>query len=406
MAGRPDNRGSFIRAVTFAMQQDFKFDVVIVGAGLPGLALCAALRRAQLSVALVEGRMPEWPVGSWDARVYAVSPSSAAFLESVGAWAHLDHARMQPLARIEVFGDRGARLDFSAFDVGVGELAWIAESSLIARELWEGVKRQANATLLCPARPAKLAHERGRSQLTLEDGRTLDAALVVGADGVNSWVRTQVGLDAHFTDYDELGVIANFRCEKPHLGCAWQWFRPDGVLAFLPLPDQHMSMVWSAPEARGRELLQHDAATLAIEVAAAGDHVLGALELVTPAAGFPLRLMQVPKVIAPGVALVGDAAHAIHPLSGHGVNLGFADVRVLAGVLADSDRSVLGDVRVLRRYERKRAEEVQALQLTTHALHELFRPAWPALAWLRNTGLNLTQGMPVLRNALVRYALG
>jgi len=310
------------------------------------------------------------------------------------------------MTRIEVFGDRGARLDFSAFDVGVGELAWIAESSLIARELWEGVKRQANVTLLCPARPLSLTVADGRSRLALEDGRVLDAALVVGADGVNSWVRAQSELEAHFTDYQEQGVVANFRCEKPHLGTAWQWFRPDGVLAFLPLPDQHMSMVWSAPEATARELLQYDAATLATQVAAAGDHVLGALEVVTPAAGFPLRLMQVPKVVAPGVALVGDAAHAIHPLSGHGVNLGFADVRVLAEVLAGADRSVLGDVRLLRRYERKRAEEVNAMQLTTHALHELFRPQWPALSWLRNSGLNLTRRLPVVRNALVRYALG
>lgn len=388
------------------MQRDLEFDVVVVGAGLAGLALCAALRRTQLSVALVEGRPPEWPVGGWDARVYAVSPSSARFLDQIGAWAHLDSARLQPMARIEVFGDRGAQLDFSAFDVGVGELAWIAESGLIARELWEGVKRQANVTLLCPAKPAALAVEGGRSRLALEDGRTLDAALVVGADGVQSWVRAQAGLEARFTDYEELGVVANFRCERPHLGTAWQWFRPDGVLAYLPLPDGHMSMVWSAPEAVGRELLQYDAATLAAHVAAAGDQVLGRLEVVTPAAGFPLRLMQVPRVVAPGVALIGDAAHAIHPLSGHGVNLGFADARELSALLAGLDRSVLGDLRALRRYERRRAEEVNALQLTTHALHELFRPQWPVLSWLRNTGLKLTARVPVVRNALVRYALG
>ncbi|EGK70278.1 Ubiquinone biosynthesis hydroxylase UbiH/UbiF/VisC/COQ6 family [Methyloversatilis universalis FAM5] len=388
------------------MQRDLEFDVVVVGAGLAGLALCAALRRTQLSVALVEGRPPEWPVGGWDARVYAVSPSSARFLDQIGAWAHLDSTRLQPMARIEVFGDRGAQLDFSAFDVGVGELAWIAESSLIARELWEGVKRQANVTLLCPAKPAALAVEGGRARLALEDGRTLDAALVVGADGVQSWVRAQAGLEARFTDYAELGVVANFRCERPHLGTAWQWFRPDGVLAYLPLPDGHMSMVWSAPEAVGRELLQYDAETLAAHVAAAGDHMLGRLEVVTPAAGFPLRLMQVPRVVASGVALIGDAAHAIHPLSGHGVNLGFADARELSALLAGLDRGVLGDLRALRRYERRRAEEVNALQLTTHALHELFRPQWPALSWLRNTGLKLTARVPVVRNALVRYALG
>lgn len=388
------------------MQRDIEFDVVVVGAGLAGLALCAALRRTQLSVALVEGRPPEWPVGGWDARVYAVSPSSARFLDQIGAWAHLDSARLQPMARIEVFGDRGAQLDFSAFDVGVGELAWIAESSLIARELWEGVKRQANVTLLCPAKPAALAVEGGRARLALEDGRTLDAALVVGADGVQSWVRAQAGLEARFTDYAELGVVANFRCERPHLGTAWQWFRPDGVLAYLPLPDGHMSMVWSAPEAVGRELLQYDAETLAAHVAAAGDHMLGRLEVVTPAAGFPLRLMQVPRVVASGVALIGDAAHAIHPLSGHGVNLGFADARELSALLAGLDRGVLGDLRALRRYERRRAEEVNALQLTTHALHELFRQQWPALSWLRNTGLKLTARVPVVRNALVRYALG
>lgn len=388
------------------MQRDLEFDVVVVGAGLPGLALCAALRRSPLSVALVEGRLPEWPVGGWDARVYAVSPSSARFLDRIGTWTHLDSARLQPMKRIEVYGDRGARLDFSAFDLGVGELAWISESSLMARELWEGVKRQGNVTLLCPAKPAMLAVEGGRSCLTLEDGRVLDAALVVGADGVNSWVRAQASLEARFTDYRESGVVANFRCAKPHLGTAWQWFRPDGVLAFLPLPDQHMSMVWSAPEATARELLQYDAVTLASRVAEAGNHVLGALEVVTPAAGFPLRLMRMDCPIAAGVALIGDAAHAIHPLSGHGVNLGFADARVLAEVLCDADRSVLGDVRVLRRYARRRAEEVNAMQLTTHALHELFRPHWPALGWLRNAGLNLTRHVPVVRNALARYALG
>jgi 2-octaprenylphenol hydroxylase len=382
------------------------FDIVIVGGGLAGLSLAAALRRSSLSVALVEGQAPVAPSG-WDSRIYAISPANARFLDELGAWRHLDAARMQAVAQMEVHGDSGGRLDFSAYGVGASELAWIIESSLMARELWETVKRQGNLTLLCPARPRDLMLAPDAAVLTLDDGRQLSSRLVVGADGAESWTRSAAGIEVRFDPYDQLGVVANFETELPHRGTAYQWFRCDeGVLAWLPLPGNRMSMVWSAPEYLGRELMGLDATALATRVAAAGGHTLGALRLLTPQAGFPLRLMRAPRCVASRLALIGDAAHTIHPLSGHGINLGFQDARVLAAVLCDKPEHIdCGDFSLLRRYERARKEEVVALQTVTDTLHDLFGPSADSLKRLRNFGLNLTNRVPVVKDLLVRYAL-
>ncbi|HOB45175.1 MAG TPA: UbiH/UbiF family hydroxylase [Zoogloea sp.] len=382
-----------------------KFDVLIVGAGLAGAALAAALRGSTLKIGIVEARPPSRPAG-WDPRIYAISPTNADFLSAIGIWQHLDPTRMAPVYDMEIHGDAGGRLDFSAYDSGLRELAWILESSLMQQELWETVKRQHNVTLICPASPAALSIDDAAARLTLTDGRRIEARLVVAADGRDSWVRQAAGIGARNTPYDEKGVVANFRCEKAHRNTAFQWFRPDGVLAYLPLPEQHMSMVWSAPDAIADELVALSPEALCAKVAAAGGHRLGALELVTPAAAFPLRLMRVDTAVQARLALIGDAAHAIHPLSGHGINLGYQDARVLAEQLAALPAwRDPGELPVLRAYARARAEETALLQYTTHGLNRLFKPADPLLSGLRNLGLNLTNKLPVLRNALVRYAI-
>jgi ubiquinone biosynthesis UbiH/UbiF/VisC/COQ6 family hydroxylase len=307
---------------------------------------------------------------------------------------------------MEIHGDAGGKLDFSAYDCGLRELAWIVESSLMQQELWETVKRQHNVTLICPAEPTALVIDDSAARLTLADGRRIEASLIVAADGRDSWVRQAAGIGARNTPYNEKGVVANFRCEKPHRNTAFQWFRKDGVLAYLPLPDGLMSMVWSAPDELADELLALPPAALCAKVAEAGAFRLGALELVTPAAAFPLRLMRVESVVQPRLALIGDAAHAIHPLSGHGINLGYQDARVLAAQLATLPAwRDPGELSILRTYARARAEETALLQYTTHGLNRLFKPADPLLSGLRNFGLNLTNRVPVLRNALVRYAI-
>ncbi len=383
-------------------------DVVIIGGGLAGAALAVALRKSSLSVALVEGRAPVRPDG-WDARIYAISPANARFLADIGLWSHLDARRMQAVAQMDIRGDDTGQLQFSAYDSGVSELAWICESSLIHCELWESARRQANLTLCCPGRPQSLHFTDESAVLTLDDETTLECRLIVGADGADSWTRTKAGIPVASRPYDQLGVVANFETELPHEGKALQWFRGDDVLAWLPLPGNRISMVWSIGTAAGRSLMAKEAGEFVRDVQNAGNNALGKLTLMAPPSGFPLRLMRAARTVQPRVALIGDAAHAIHPLSGHGINLGFQDAASLASLLLDKPAHVdCGSLSLLRVHERRRKEEVIALQTVTDTLHRLFReprdPVSPIPA-LRNIGMSLTNQLPVIKDALVRYAL-
>ncbi|WP_131110124.1 UbiH/UbiF family hydroxylase [Sulfuricystis thermophila] len=382
------------------------YDLIIVGGGLAGLSLAVALRKSRLKIAVVEAHPPVRPEG-WDARVYAISPANVRFLDEIGIWRHLDLTRCQKVTRMSVHGDRGGALEFSAYASGVEALAWIMEASLLHAELWETAKRQGNADLLCPATPALL--DIGDSEVVLEltDHRALTARLIVAADGADSWTREAAGIEVEFQPYDQMGVVANFRAGQPHFGTAWQWFLADGILAYLPLPNDLISIVWSTPTAHAQELLSLDPAAFCDRVAAAGCYRLGALALVTPPAAFPLRLMRAPRTVAPRLALIGDAAHTIHPLSGHGINLGFQDAKSLAETLAACPEHFdCGDLYWLRRHERARREEVLALQSVTHGLQRLFAVPQLPVAALRNLGMNLFDRLPVIKDALARYAMG
>ena len=383
-----------------------QFDLIIVGGGLAGASLAVALRDTRLSIALVE-TAPPFRLEGWDTRIYAVSPANMAFLDSIGAWKHLDSSRLTPIEAMRVFGDAHGKIDFSAYESGVSELGWMVESSLMACELWESIKRQSNLTLFCPAKPQSLDFSEQAATLTLTDKVQLSAKLIVGADGRDSWVREQSGLTALHTPYGEKGVVANFTTERPHRNVAYQWFRDDGVLAYLPLPGQSISIVWSTPEAHADALCALPPEAFCAKVAAAGQETLGKLELLTAPTAFPLRLMRVAKTVAPRVALVGDAAHGIHPLSGHGINLGFQDAKELATQLAATQPwQDIGEQRFLERYQRARKEETLLLQTGTDGLRRLFRATQPGIKPLRNLGLGLTNHLPIVKSALVRYALG
>jgi ubiquinone biosynthesis UbiH/UbiF/VisC/COQ6 family hydroxylase len=384
------------------------FDVVVVGAGLVGAGLAAALAGSGLAVAVVEPASPPPTVEDWDSRIYAISPGSREFLVSVGAWSVLDAARVQAVTHMAIAGDApGARLEFSADESAVVALAHIVESARLQRALWDRLADAEGVTLISPARCARLDVSETGASLALADGRTLAARLVVGADGAQSWVRANAQLGARAESYGQLGVVANFAISQPHQGTAFQWFRPDGVLAYLPLPGDRMSMVWSMPETHAVELLALDPAALCGRVAAAGGGVLGNLELLTPPRGFPLQRLRAESMIGPRVALVGDAAHVVHPLAGQGVNLGFGDARALAATLRGRGRAGdCGTRALLRRYERSRAEAILAMRTVTDGLVRLFGLPGELPSRIRNAGLNFTDRLPVLKTLLVRHAVG
>jgi len=409
------------------------FDVVIIGGGLVGASLAAALRDSGLSLALVESQATPEPATGWDSRIYAISPGSRGFLERSGVWPLLDASRIAPVEAMRVFGDSGgvnstsaladsglptfsAELEFSAYQMGVAELACILENRALQRALWQRLAQQENLTLLHPASCAALRFAGEAAELTLQDGRTLSAKLVVGADGRDSWVREQAGISAAPVDYQQHGVVANFSCELPHRGIAYQWFQPDGILALLPLPGDQVSMVWSVgaretfvpvPEQKFHVpllALSHD--ELCTQVAAASQHTLGKLKIITAPAAFPLRMLTLPHIVGPRLALVGDAAHNIHPLAGQGVNTGFRDARQLAQLLLErGTQNDCGDAHLLRSYERKRKEDIYTMQATTYGLKHLFNNDVPLLRTMRNLGLSATNRITPLKKMLMQHAL-
>ena len=380
-----------------------RYQVVLVGAGLVGSAAALALGWQGLRVALIERQPPPMPDDAWDTRIYAISPASQRFLERTGTWQRLDAGRIQPVFRMDVAGDVSGALRLDAYEAGVPHLAAIVESGRLQHALWQAIEADGNVALHCPAEIESLASEDAFSRLTLADGSVLEAELVVGADGATSRIREWAGLASTLTPYGQSGVVANFECEIPHRGTALQWFFDSDILAWLPLSGNCMSMVWSTGTAHADALVALDAAALAARVQAAGHDRLGALRLLTPAAAFPLRLIRVESVVAPGVALIGDAAHGVHPLAGQGVNLGFGDAEALVEVLAQHRRTRLGDLRVLQAYARQRAEPVQRMQAVTHGLHHLFSDS--RAAWLRNAGMQVVDHLPPLKAALVREAM-
>ncbi len=406
-----------------------RYQVVIVGAGLVGAAAALALGRQGLRVALIERQPPSLPDDAWDTRIYAISPASQRFLERLGAWQRMDAGRVQPVFRMDVAGDTSGAIRLDAYEAGVSRLAAIVESGRLQHALWQAIEADGSVALHCPAAIQSIVTEGPFTQIVLDDGFRLEAELVVGADGAASRIREWAALASTLTPYGQSGVVANFECERPHRGTAFQWFFDSDILAWLPLSGHTtlrglqptvdrsthkghreppsggncMSMVWSTRTAHADDLLALDAAALAAQVQAAGHDRLGALRLLTPAAAFPLRLIRVEAVVAPGVALIGDAAHGVHPLAGQGVNLGFGDAEALVDVLVQHRRSRLGDVRVLQAYARQRAEPVQRMQALTHGLHHLF--ADDRAAWLRNAGMTVVNRLPPLKAALVREAM-
>lgn len=376
--------------------------VVVGGGGPVGLAAAIALSRLPgIAASVIEREAPrEWtPPDGHDPRVVALSPASMQLLDALDV--AFDPARIAPVRAMRVFGDQpGHHIDFDTGEV----LASIVEFGA----LLDGLRRAAGNVALRHGVAVSTLGELagGQRQVGLADGSALAADLVLAADSGASPLRAMAGIDAQRVDYQSDGVVGNFDCERPHGDVARQWFLGNSVLALLPLPGNRVSIVWSVSAARSAQWKAQGDADLARDLAHACGSALGSMRPVSPILRFALSRIRATRWVAPGFALVGDAAHALHPLAGQGVNLGFGDVDALAEAIAGRSRfSQPGGLAVLRRYERARREAAWTLGELTHRLRGLYVAPGPTEQWLRNRGLALLDRAPPIKARLIDYAV-
>lgn len=385
-------------------------DIAIAGGGMVGAACALALAKRGFATALLEAREPAPWNGAdpEDLRVIALAPSSARLLDELGAWRAIEAARVSPYRHMRVWdGGSGAEIIFDAARDGHAQLGWIVENKLVARTLWDALD-SAGARRVCPAHVASFAQRDDRVTLELGDGEMLSAALLVIADGVGSALREQAGIAVRGRDYHQRAVVAHVATERAHEATAWQRFTDKGPIALLPLADGRSSIVWSLPEARAREVLALDDAAFCEAAGIASDFRLGRITSTTPRASFPLRLQIAERFASGRCVLIGDAAHAVHPLAGQGANLGLRDVAELASVLGearDAGRDFAAP-HVLLRYARRRRSEGMLDAKSFDAIERMF--AWQSPAWttLRGLGMRAVEAIEPLKRRLSAHAAG
>ncbi|HEX3897250.1 MAG TPA: UbiH/UbiF/VisC/COQ6 family ubiquinone biosynthesis hydroxylase [Rudaea sp.] len=385
-------------------------DIAIVGAGMVGASLALRLAQEGFDVAMIETREPAgWSANDdVDLRVVALAPSSVGFLDRTGAWKSIQSSRASPFRKMCVWDSIApGELTFDAADRGESALGYIVENRLIQSVLWQNLQRTRIA-LRVPAKVIATESNADRRTLTLDDGAALNARIVIAADGADSTLRDLLHIDTATRDYSQRAIVAHVKTERPHQSTAWQRFLPNATLAFLPLADGRSSIVWSLPTADAERVLALDDAAFCRELGAAFDVRLGTVNTATKRAAIPLRMRLADSYTAPRFALIGDAAHVVHPLAGQGVNLGLRDAAELADILIearDAKRDFAAE-HVLRRYERRRRSDDALSAYAFDAIQRIFGTDFPPLAALRGAALNMTDRIAPLKRALARHAAG
>lgn len=397
-------------------------DVVVVGAGIAGKA--CALGLAQMGLQTVQiapdlGNAVPAPQGTqWGQRIYAFSPSTQKLLAHLQIWDAIDHSRLQAVRDMRIFGDRGQQHDqlhLSAFEAGTPHLAWIGESNLIEHTLDQASRFQNKLERINDV-VRKLEVDADGTTLHLANGSDLRAKLVVAADGANSPIRAELGIAVSEESYSQSAVVANWICTHTHLETAYQWFLPEGdIIAMLPLPNKQVSMVWSTSPENAAALLKLDQESWSMKFVSIANGAIvsqfGELALNSTPAAFPLRKIRADRFIGPTenpqVALIGDAAHVMHPLAGQGLNLGLRDVATLLNILSKRESFRQPNDRVLlRRYERQRQGDTSALLWVTDKLKKLFSGSSSTEKQLRNWGLSMVNRSHFIKRRLIERALG
>ncbi|MDH5591956.1 MAG: UbiH/UbiF/VisC/COQ6 family ubiquinone biosynthesis hydroxylase [Gammaproteobacteria bacterium] len=384
------------------------YDVIIVGGGMVGATLAVALsEQTSLKIALIEAQSPS-PISEQDApdlRVSALTRASETLLKNLNIWQHLISCRISQFTDMRVWETSNSALHFDSADIDQPLLGHIIENRHLQQACLTQCKQIATIDILCPAKPQALIGNR----LTLEDGRHLSADLIVGADGAHSPLREWANIETHGWDYQQSAVVCTVTTEKPHQHTAWQRFLPEGPLAFLPLANPHQcSIVWSnsTEEAESLQRLNDEAFTDKLSLAF--EKTLGDIVTISQRASFPLKLRHADHYVESGFALVGDAAHTIHPLAGQGVNIGLLDAATLAEIVIEAHQKGrnIGSLHTLKKYQRKRKGDNLAMQLTMDAFKRVFGSDLAPLRWARRFGLKTVNQSTLLKNLFIHQASG
>lgn len=373
------------------------FDAVIVGGGVVGAAAALGLKQAGRRVLLIEARPPRpWAEDDWDARVYALSPASIKTLDTLGIWA--DVPRPQAFTAMQVW-DQSSALNWSAEELGVQALGAIVEDAALLRGLWP----QLASVVRCPAAVTAINFADDHVSIRVDDDE-LSARLLIAADGARSPIRKQLGIPVSAKRYPARAVVAHVQCTLGHADTAWQRFAPTGPIGLLPLADSRLSVVWSLDVPDDARVLAMDDKVFCAALSEALDGRLGQLSEPSARVSFPLHLRHAVHYVQGRVALLGDAAHSLHPLAGQGLNLGLADVQALLDAVAAVDDP--GDAQALAHFARStRAANARMLALTD-SLYRLFGARDPLLRALRGWGMNTLNHMPAIKSQLAIQALG
>ncbi len=388
---------------------DNRYDVLIVGGGMVGATLACALGGSALRVAVVEGEYPPEfsPEQPRDVRVSAVSIASVSIFDTLGAWHGMTARRCCPFRRMRVWEGAGD-LEFDSRDINESVLGYIVENRVIQLALLERLRDFANVRLWCPATTGAIDYTPAESSVTLADGTVLTGRLLVAADGGFSRVRQAAGMGVSHQDYEQQALVLTVETGYGQQDITWQRFVPTGPQAFLPLTGPYASLVWYHTPERVKTLQTLTDAELLAELAREFPACLGDIRRIVARGSFPLRRQHALCYAKEGVALIGDAAHMIHPLAGQGVNIGLLDAAALAEVIvaAATRRQDIGAVETLRRYERMRRADNFVMMSAMDLFYRLFGNANVPLKLLRNLGLGLAERVAPAKNFFMRQAMG
>lgn len=388
------------------MTKQIQTEVVIVGAGLVGLTAAIAFAQQQRKVVLLDSNLSD--IGTkneWDQRIYALTESSIQWLKDIGVWDKVDSSRVNGIDAMQLWAEGSTQpLCLNADDAHLEQMGCVLENQNLVNACWQRLN-ELNVTLLTNVTGQALMHLNQHVNLLLTDGREIAAKLLLGADGNNSWVRQQAHLGVHLKSFKQTAIVANFEAEYDHGNIARQWFGHHETLALLPLPQKIVSMVWSLSTQEAHKLLNLTSDALAECVEKRSQFNLGKLRLLNNAVPFVLNQKTASKLISDRVALVGDAAHQVHPMAGQGVNLGFRDVMKLSHLTTNmSQLQDIGDYSLLRSYERARKLDVFEMNQLTSGLDTLFSVNNAFVSKLTSWGMQLVGNQNLIKQKLIKHA--